>query len=241
MTWTRYKDKDEPASTSLIHPCLQVLAPSRSTLPPSSSRSSPHRTNYPQKPLLCAVPILGPTMSRGVVPQSIGPHPSYPRPLHLPALTHRVNLISPSTSHMAGGRGHMVSRSTTQNNFCPCEVGILFACLYLMLNRSQRAPNAPLPSTAGLSVAKRSNISAESKCSDVCHPICADMPLRWNTSKQKEWYGFYSEVRLRHTVPVARPTSSFASLPYTSRNSTFGPFRETPFRTSSAFMSCPKQ
>ena len=58
----------------------------------------------------------------------------------------------------------------------------------------QRALNALLLSTAGLSLAKKSSTSVESAHSECCDFSRADMRLRWKMSKQKEWHGFYSEV-----------------------------------------------
>lgn len=153
-------------------------------------------------------------MSRSVVPQSTGPQLSPPRrPLRTPtrqrALDQQVSLISPSTSPMAVGLGRMVSHSTTQSNFCPCEVGILSTCSHGILMHSQRALNALHPSTAGLSPTKKSSISVESKRSACRHSTDAEMQLRWKLSKQNEWYGFYSEVSPLRSKPNPRADRLF--------------------------------
>lgn len=79
--------------------------------------------------------------------------------------------------------------------------------LHMMLIHSQRALNALLLSTAGLSLTKRSSISVESKCCKCCHSTDAEMQLRWKLSKQKEWYGFYSEVSPLCAEPNLWPTT----------------------------------
>ena len=141
LTCIRYKDDD--GRTPLVHPpplpqqqcpllSTQILAPAApvhpccltaptfpyaSTPPPNSFRSSPHRILHPQKFLLCSVPNLVHTKSRGVVPQSTGPPRRRLRRQRV--LNRQVSSTSPSISPMAVGRGRMVSHSTTQSNFCP--------------------------------------------------------------------------------------------------------------------------
>lgn len=220
---------------------VQTTRPS--TPPPNSSTSSPHRITHPRKLLFYTVHNLVQTISRGVVPQSTGPPLHPPKRRLCPPTRHQqpVSLISPSISRMAAGRGFMVSQSTTQSNFCPCEVGTPHSfVLRVIPMHSQRALNALLLLTVGLSLTKRSSISAESKRSKCCDSTDAEMQLRWKMSKQKEWYGFYSEVSPLHSEPNPRPTTSFGSLLYTNQNNTSGPFKVTLFPTSSVSMSCPK-
>ena len=89
----------------------------------------------------------------------------------------------------------------------------LLVFLHMVLIHLQRAPNVQLPSTAGLLLAKKSSTSAESKPSSVATPTRADMPLRWKMSKQKEWYGFYSEASRFHSLSTPRPTSLSLACP----------------------------
>lgn len=237
LTWIRYKDDDGlvhppphpqqqcpqlptqiPALVASIHPSRQTTT--TSTPLPNSSRSSPHHTIHPQKFLFYIARTPVQTMSRGVVPQSTGRQPCPPTrrrrlrpPMRQRLLSCQVSSISPSINPMAVGRGHMDSYSTTQSNFCPCEVSTPFECSHMMLIRRQRALNALLPSTAGLSLVKKSSISAESKHHKHYDTTQADMQLRWKTSKQKEWYGFYSEVSPLHSKLNLWPTPLFVACP----------------------------
>lgn len=109
-----------------------------------------------------------------------------------------------------------------------------------ILMYSQRAPNALPPLTLALSPTKRSSTSAESKCFNCRDFTDAQTLPRWKMSKQREWYGFYSEVSSLAFRPESPPTTAPDSSPCTSRINTCGHFKGMLFHTSSASMLCRK-
>ncbi|KAG6381346.1 hypothetical protein JVT61DRAFT_5756 [Boletus reticuloceps] len=187
LTWIgRYKDGgDGPLSLLLAQhhqqcpqlPSSQTTSTFQyaSTPPPNSSRSSPHHIIHPQRHLPSTVPSLAQTMSRGVVPQSTGPHLCPPRRrLHLPMRRrahnhHQVNSISPSISPT--GRWAWTH-------------GLPF--------------DDP---TQLLSLRKGAQCSATIDSGTVGDKEIKYICRKWRMSKQKEWYGFYSEASPFHFIP----------------------------------------